>query len=75
VREGICDIEQAKIDLSQIIVDLIYRKRSADLIHRNLSGSASLSVLFGLICASADKREHAEKYRLGSRAGRANSWG
>jgi hypothetical protein len=29
VREGICDVEQAGIDLSQSIVDLIYRKRSA----------------------------------------------
>ena len=39
-----------------------------------LWGSASLSVLFGLIgCTVADKREHAKRNRLGSRAGRADS--
>ena len=40
-----------------------------------LGGSTSLSLLLGLICTSADKREHAEKCRSGSRAGRAGSWG
>src|SRR5258708_33228862 len=38
-----------------------------------IMGSASLSVLFGLVRASADKREDAKRYRLGSRTGRADS--
>ena len=40
-----------------------------------LMGSASLSVLFGLIGRLADKREHAKEHGLGSWAGRAGSWG
>jgi hypothetical protein len=40
----------------------------------NFGGSASLSLLFDLIrCTVADKREHAKRNRLGSRAGRADS--
>ena len=38
-------------------------------------GSASLSVLFGLIGRLADKREHAKEHGLGSWAGRADFWG
>src|SRR5580704_9850710 len=40
-----------------------------------LNGSASLSVLFGLIGRLADKREHAKEHGLGSWAGRADCWG
>jgi hypothetical protein len=39
------------------------------------TGSASHSVLFGLIGRLADKREHAKEHGLGSWAGRADFWG
>ena len=41
----------------------------------HFTGSASLSVLFGLIGRLADKREHAKEHGLGSWAGRADCWG
>ena len=48
-------------------------KRVFENIH--LNGSASHSVLFGLIGGLADKREHAKEHGLGSWAGGADFWG
>jgi signal transduction histidine kinase len=60
----------AVVDSDPVLAERILRNLVS-----NAVGSASLSVLFGLIGWLADKPGHAEKYRLGSRAGRAGSWG